>query len=197
MSIFSMCSVSRPRTVCRCLLLCAIVSLCLLTGCASRPPVSTTNVLEAVCQAAPGRPSGEIRWRAASQSDMNAVSDPSYLNDELLSALYGADCLSWFEKRSLDNGSVSVPIVDEVAVYVSTAKHPFEIAVFRCTDRTGTLSAAKQCRRRLNAIQQSWNGTDKEDYCRLGCVEIIDNYVILVVSDHPEPLLDAARRIIS
>ena len=193
MSIFSMHIPARPRTMLQRLLLCVIASVCLMTGCASRPPVSTSDVLDAMYKAASGRPSGQIRVRGESHADKDA----SYLTDELLAALYGADCLSWFEGQELANGTVSTPIVDQVAMYLATAKHPFEIAVFRCTDSAGTLSAAKQCRRRLNAIQQSWNGTDKEDYCRLGCVEIIDNYVILIVAADPDFLLDAARRIIS
>lgn len=197
MSIFSMYARTRARIAHACLLLCVLAAVCWMTGCASTPPVSSADVLDAMCQAATERPIGQVRVRSIPQADTNTNTKPSYLDDNVLSALYGAECLSWFDGQETQDGTQSTPIVDDVAIYLSTVQHPFEVAVFRCTDSYGTLSTAKQCKRRLHSIQETWNGTDKEAYCRLGCVEIVDNYVILVISDKPEALLDAARRLIS
>ena len=195
MSIISMRIKTHLRNAC-CHTLSWVLIAVLLSGCAvsnARPPTDAEAVLTAMLTSAPDAPVGITRIRTAIGHGEPTASD---LNDTLFAALYGTNCLSWFEPITQPDGTIGSPIVDDAAIYLSTVQHPFELAVFRCTNSTGTIAAAKQCSRRLDGIRQAWRGSDEEVYAGRGCVEVVDNYVLLVVASDPEAVLDAARQII-
>ena len=198
MSIFSM--LSRYRSMRRIRRgICLIVACVFLTGCLpfqSAPPAGAIEVLTAMQKADPQAPDGVVRVRSALAAAPDLTS-PTYLRDDLFSALYGSDCLSWFSPTVLSDGSVCSPLIDDVAVYLSTVQHPFELAVFRCTDSAGAVAAAKQCQQRLNTVRQTWRGSDEEVLCARGRVEIVGTYVLLVIASDPEAVLEAAQRAIS
>ena len=199
MSIFSMLSTRRVPCPYRCALLC-LLTVVLLAGCAplrSAPPVRASDVLTSMCRAEAALPTGSIWERRVNAAAGDDTASSSQLTDALFSALYGSECLSWLETTCHSDGTVEAPLVDEVAVFLATVQHPCEMAVFRCTDSAGAVAAAKQCRRRLDLIRQTWRGSDEEAFCGRGCVEVVDNYVLLVVASDPEAVLDAARRVIA
>ena len=190
MSIFSMLTCRRICHAFKNTILC-VLTVCLLSGCSpshAAPPIDSHQIVTAMCAAESALPVGTIRSRGAYPS--NAT---SHLSDALLSALYGVDCLSLFGTVEHADGTLSSPLVDDAAVFLASAQHPCELAVFRCTDGAGALVAAKQCNQRLDAIRQAWRGTDEEVYTGRGCVEIVGNYVLLVVSSDPEAVIEVAK----
>ena len=198
MSIISIPIKTRFTRVCCYTLLWVLIPI-LLTGCSlirPAPPIGAKEVLAAMLTVEANPPDGIIRTRNAPRDQESTATDPSELSDALFSALYSADCLSWFEPVTLPDGTVGAPIMDDAAMYLSTVQHPFELAVFRCTDSAGTVAAAKQCSGRLDTIRRAWQGSDEEAHAGRGCVEVVGNYVLLVVATDQEAVLNAARQCI-
>lgn len=200
-----MCMTSkRPRRVrgLVCMLLLIGLVLCSV-GCEGRDsqiPASAEEVLRAMLEACASQswPDGTVRTRRADPAS------PDYLPDALVSALFGEASRGWF----VTDGESDAPMVDDAAMFLSSAIHPAEVAVFRCTDAggavSGTASAAKQCRARLEALRAAWAGSadagerfgDYAVWLERAVVAVEGQYVMLVVADDPDAMVNAARGVI-
>ncbi len=164
------------------------VSLLLLT-CAChakpKPPVSAINVLQAMLSVA-APPDGMVR-------SLTAENDNQVLPLDLLTALYGPSTRQWYEDGARG-------VLDDGAVFLSTAMHPFEIAVFRCIDQGdilgGMASVFGICSARLDMIKNAWKKTDYASYTEKGMVTYVGNYVLLIMCDNPDDVIKAAEKAI-
>lgn len=168
-------------------LLCHLFSGC---GIQERIPASADAVLKAMLSAAGEYPHGRLR-NTSSASDT-----PEYLTTELLSSLYGEATRQWCHETS-DGGK---DIVDDAAIYLSEAPHPFEMAVFRCTDE-GDLSGGMGsvlgiCSSRLDLIRNAWKGTDYATLTEGAVVAFYGQFVLLIVAEETEDILQAAENAI-
>ncbi len=162
-----------------------------LTACghADAPPPTAEQVLSAMqtaMEAAGGAPDGRMYSRQASPDSRD------YLGDTLLSALYGEAA------RGLLTVGVdgTAPAVGDAAIFLSTAPHPAELAVFRCSDARGVTTAAKLCRARLDLIRRAWDDTAYAALVARGTVTVEGSYVLLIVAEDPDTALYAARGVI-
>ncbi len=170
------------------LLIC--LSLLLFACGQASPPPSAATVLTAM-QAAmedtvPPPPDGKCYDRSASPDAS------SYLGDTLISALYGETARGLLVPE-IDGTSAAV---GDAAIFLSVAPHPGELAVLRCSDARGTTTAAGICRARLDLIRRAWAGTEYEALTARAVVTVEDSFVLLIVAEDPEAVIDAARRAI-
>lgn len=164
------------------------VSLILIT-CAchmkKEPPVSAREVLVAMLSVAQP-PDGQLRTITSSR-------ETERLSTELLSALYGSSAGKWYQ-----GGEYS--IIDDGAVYLSEVMYPFELAVFRCINEGdvsgGLASVLGVCSGRIELIKAAWQGSAHEAFVQNATVTYCGAYVILVVAEDPEPMIQAAEKII-
>lgn len=174
------------------LLVLTVVPGC-LSGCGRTPPPPARDVLEAMCAAAGTMPVGEVYDRA---------SDPAgkgYLSDVLFAALYGPAArgrLGGTESDAPDEPAAPAMIPD-AAVFLSSRQHPAELAVLRCADADGALTAASLCRLRLDSLRDEWQGTDCALWVDRADVTVEGCYVLMAVVPDPEAAFDAARRVIA
>ncbi len=154
------------------------------------PPPSASAVLCAMQTAmdasVPKPPDGRHYNRAL------PADHPDYLTDTLLSALYGEAARGLLTVG--EDGSAAA--VGDVAFFLSMSPHPCEVAVFRCSDARGSTTAAKLCRARLEIIRHAWSGTTYEGMVTRAAVSVEGSYVLLVVAEDPESVIEAARRLI-
>jgi hypothetical protein len=147
--------------------------------------VSAEVVLEAMQGGEGNRMNGILRTRSGSPND------PAYLTDVLLSALYGEAARGWLSDH--DGGS---PLINDAALLLPAARHPCELAVFRCSDVRGVATVATVCRARLDAIRRAWQGSEWEDVVENATVAVEREYVLLIVAPDAESAFAAARRAI-
>ena len=141
-----------------------------------------------------------------------------YLTGTLFAALYGPTGRGWLGADSIDrtdpaNGGTASPaptqanraesaaeavptLIQDGAVFLSTVMHPFELGVFRCADLDGALSVAALCQTRLDTLRTTWQDSDYAVCVERAVVTVEGCYVLFIVADDPEPLLEAARRAI-
>ena len=156
-----------------------------VSSCATRPLVSAEFVLDAMRGSDGGGVSGILRTRSASPDE------PDYLTDALLAALYGEAARGW-----LGDGVDAAPLVNDAALLLPASKHPYELAVFRCSDARGTTNAAAVCRARLDAIRNTWQGSAWTNELDGAIVAIEREYVLLIVAPDANTVLETARRTI-
>jgi hypothetical protein len=72
--------------------------------------------------------------------------------------------------------------------------HPFELGVFRCADLDGALSVAALCQARLDSLRTTWQGSPYAVCLERAVVTVDGCYVLFLISDDPDPLLEAARQ---
>ncbi len=163
-----------------------------LTSCHGRdtPPPSAATVLvamqTAMLESAQTLPDGASYTRSA------ASTDPAYLTDTLLSALYG-EAARGVAMAPNDAADTATAPVNDAAIFLSTAPHPCELAVFRCSDARGTATAAKLCRARLEVIRHAWAESAWTSVTEQAVVAVEGSYVLLVVAEDPARVLDGAR----
>ncbi len=153
------------------------------------PPPTAAEVLavmQTAMESAGGAPDGQSYSRAA-PSDTRA-----YLGDTLLSALYGEAARGLLVSET----EGAAPAVGDVAIFLSLAPHPAELAVFRCSDARGVTTAAKLCRARLDLVCRTWDDTAYADLVARATVTVEGSYVLLIVADDPAAVTNAARRLI-
>ena len=147
--------------------------------------MSAETVLQAMLKAAP-HPQGSSR-------SLSTSPEAGGLTPTLLSALYGATAEKWIRE-----GEFSV--IDDAALFLSEAMHPFELAVFRCVDEGdvsgGMASVLGVCSGRLDLIKKAWSDSAYETCTQQGRVTFFDAYVILVVAEDPDPIIKAAKKAI-
>ena len=163
--------------------------LCCLSGCAgAAPPPPALDVLEAMQAAAEAMPAGEVYDRSADPAGKG------YLSDALFAALFGPAV-----RRRLggeDGGTAAEPLIEDAVVFLSLREHPGELAVLRCADADGALTAAALCRLRLDSLKTAWQDTDYALWTERADVTVEGCYVLMAVFPDPEAVFDAARRII-
>lgn len=166
--------------------------------------------------------SGDISQDRAQSGAQSGESDSGqrvfYLTGTLFAALYGSTGRGWLGADSTnrtdtaDGGTASpaptqanqaegaaeaVPtLIQDGAVFLSTVMHPFELGVFRCADLDGALSVAALCQTRLDTLRTTWQNSAYAVCVERAVVTVEGCYVLFIVADDPEPLLEAARRAI-
>lgn len=162
----------------RTLTLSLMISLLLLGGC-GRQKVSALQVLTALVEAEVGLPAGQIYLVSAKEDEA------AYLPSDMMAALYGEGELPW-----------QLSLVEDYGIWLSSAQHPCEFAVFRCYARSDTDEVATMCTARLDGLRAHYKGSPYASYLQNAQVVIIDKYVLLLISADAQHALDTARRVI-
>ena len=152
-----------------------IFPLMLLTSCA-RADASSAQVLDALIDAEIGLPAGQIYLSAALEDDA------SYLSPDLVAALYGEGELPW-----------QLSLLEDYGLFLSTAQHPCEFAVFRCYAHSDTDDVAAMCLARLDTLRTHYKDTQYASYTQNARVVVIGKYVLLLISSDTEHALRAAK----
>ncbi len=195
--------------------LCAVLLLAFTACGLENPPPAAGEVLTAMmtalADAAAPLPAGQIFLRPettigeaadrgeGSTADAATATEPGTapLTDPLLSALFGPSVLPLLEETVGPDGQAGAPPVGDVAIYLSLTAHPGELAVFRCSDRTAAMAAAKLCRARLDTIRRAWRGTAYEAITEAATVTLEGNYVLLLVTEDPAAAGKACRALLN
>ena len=159
----------------------ALVMLCCLmlsVGCAQQSP-APEQVLTALIEAEIGLPPGNMYLSHAE------AHEDSYLSDDMICDLYGNGELPW-----------QLSLVQDYGIFLSSAQHPCEFAVFVCYSRSDTDQVATMCHARLDALRAHYKGTDYASYTQNARVAVIGRYVLLLISSDAEHALRAARRVL-
>ncbi len=149
------------------------------------PPPCAIDVLNAMLSAQKNLPDGQYRYLKASPQSKQA------LTSELLSAMYGEMAREWISKSA---------VMDDVAMYISNHQHPFEVVVFRCTNEEdvygGQGSVYGICQGRIDAVQRAWSQTAYKEWVENALVFVRGQYVMVVITQDPQPLCNAAKKAI-
>ncbi len=177
-----------------------------LASCGGRAlPPAAMEILMAMQAAMPDSaqtlPEGLIYTLHPAEGEGITEEKPEYLSATLLAALYGEAARGLIpvetdktnETEETDE-QMTVPPINDVAIFLSLAPHPCEMAVFRCSDARGAATAAKLCRARADLVRRSWAGTEWADTAGRATVAVEGNYVLFVVADDPDRILRATRR---
>ncbi len=156
-----------------CLLL--VFTLC---GCA-KENATAAQVLDALVESEIGLPAGQIHLSCAPEDSA------AYLSPELMAALYGEGELPW-----------QLSLAQDYGIFLNTAQHPCEFAVFRCYARSDTDEIAAMCLSRLDALRIHYKNTQYASHTQNARVVVIGKYVLLLISNDPEHALDAAERVL-
>lgn len=141
--------------------------------------------------------------------DLSAPADPSaappdapaHLSETLLAALYGSAIKTLIFDQNTVNvtvdspGETGAPPRVEIAIFLSKALHPGEIAVFRCADAHEVAAVAGLCRARLDTIRRAWAGSEYAEMVEHGVVVVEGSYVFLVVAEDAGAVVAAGRRV--
>ena len=162
----------------RILLLFLTIPLILLCSCAHADP-TPAQVLDALTKAEIGLPAGHVYLSAAPEDH------EAYLSPDLMAALYGEGELPW-----------QLSLIEDYGLYLSTAQHPCEFAVFRTYARSDTDDVAAMCHVRLDALRAHYKDTQYAYYVHNARVIVIGKYVLLLISSDTEHALRAAKGVI-
>ena len=149
-----------------------------LSACAKDSP-APEQVLTALVEAEIGLPPGNMYLSHAE------AHEDSYLSDDMICDLYGNGELPW-----------QLSLVQDYGIFLSSAQHPCEFAVFVCYSRSDTDQVATMCHARLDALRAHYKGTDYASYTQNARVAVIGRYVLLLISSDAEHALRAARRVL-
>ena len=158
----------------RLLLFWLALSLLSCTGCAQRQ-ATASQVLDALVRAEIGLPAGQSYLSAAPEDD------PAYLPPALMSTLYGQGEPPW-----------QLALIEDYGIWLSTAGHPCEFAVFFCYARSDTDEVAAMCRARLDDLCAFYQNTQYAAYLQNAKVAISGKCVLLLISSDPEHALRTA-----
>lgn len=160
------------------LLLFLSASVLLLCSCA-RTDATPAQVLSALIDAEISLPAGQVYLSSAPEDDA------AYLSPDLMAALYGEGELPW-----------QLSLVEDYGLFLSTAQHPCEFAVFRARARSDTDDVAAMCHVRLDALRIHYKNTSYAAYTQNARVVVSGNYVLLLISSDTEHALRAAKGVI-
>ena len=156
-----------------------VLSILLLLCSCAKEHATAAQVLDALVAAEIGLPAGQIYLSAAPEDDA------SYLSPELMAALYGEGELPW-----------QLSLLEDYGLFLSTAQHPCEFAVFRVRARSDTDDVAAMCLSRLDALHIHYKDTPYASYTQNARVVVIGKYVLLLISSDPDHALRAAQRVL-
>lgn len=135
------------------------------------------EVLDAMIGAEIGLPAGQI-YLASAPEDGEA-----YLSPDLTAALYGQGEPPW-----------QLALVEDYGMWLSSAQHPCEFAVFRCYARSDTDEIAAMCTSRLADLRAHYKDSQYASYLQNAQVVVIGKYVLLLISADAQHALNTARR---
>lgn len=153
-----------------------IFALILLSGCGSQQ-ASVESVLLTLTEAEVGLPAGQA-YLASAQED-----EVCYLPPDLTAALYGQGEPPW-----------QLALVEDYGMWLSSAQHPCEFAVFRCYARSDTDVVAAMCTSRLDDLRAHYKDSQYASYLQNAQVVVIGKYVLLLISADAQHALNMARR---
>ena len=156
-----------------------VLSILLLLCACAKEQATAAQVLDALVKAEIGLPAGQIYLSAAPEDDA------SYLSPDLVAALYGEGELPW-----------QLSLLEDYGLFLSTAQHPCEFAVFRVRARSDTDDIASMCLSRLDALRIHYKDTQYAPYTQNARVVVIGKYVLLLISSDPDHALRAAQRVL-
>ena len=162
-------------------LVCTLLSvwlICHFCACA-RTEASAAEVLDAMIGAEIGLPAGQVYLASAPKES------EAYLAPDLMAALYGEGELPW-----------QLSLLEDYGLFLSTAQHPCEFAVFRVRARSDTDDVAAMCLSRLDALRIHYKNTQYASYTQNARVVVIGKYVLLLISSDPDHALSAAQRVL-
>ena len=126
-----------------------------------------------------GLPAGQVYLASAPKES------EAYLAPDLMAALYGEGELPW-----------QLSLLEDYGLFLSTAQHPCEFAVFRVRARSDTDDVAAMCLSRLDALCIHYKDTQYASYTQNARVVVIGKYVLLLISSDPDHALRAAQRVL-
>ena len=151
------------------------------------PPPSATYLLgamqTALLETAQPLPDGLTYVRTLPQDH------PAYLTDALFSALYGEAARGLLAEHD----AAHVPAVGDVALFLSVAPYPCELAVVRCSDIRTAATVEALCRGRLDTVRRGFAGSEWETVANRGQVAAEGCYVFLVIAEDPASVLARVR----
>ena len=133
-----------------------------LTACQKKR--SAANAVSEIVDAEACRPSGQLYYLSAKEGD------EGYAPDDMLLSVYGFD-------RSLKG-------LEEGAVWLSECFHPFEAAVFVCSDYRSAEDVAIHLKNRLALLQS--NAAEAAELCKMKVEEYrnyVDNGIVIISGD--------------
>ena len=154
-----------------------MLSILLFSACSREQSVCPEQVLLSLTEAEIGLPAGQIYLSGADQTQA------SYLSPEMIATLYGQGEPPW-----------QLSLIKDYGIFLSTAQHPCEFAVFLCYSHSDTDQVAAMCQARLNALCIHYKDTSYQAYTQNARVAIMGKYVLLLISSDAEHALDVARR---
>lgn len=156
-----------------------LLSILFLSACSRTQTACPEQVLSALTEAEIGLPAGQLYLSSAPEDDA------AYLSPDLMAALYGQGEPPW-----------QLSLVEDYGIFLSTAQHPCEFAVFQTYAHSDTDDVAAMCCTRLDALRIHYKDTQYAYYLQQARVIVIDKYVLLLVSSDTENALRAARRVL-
>ena len=157
---------------------CLLILPLLLCACA-RTDAAPEQILSALLDAEVSLPAGQV-YLASAPKESDA-----YLAPDLMAALYGEGEPPW-----------QLSLVEDYGIFLSTAQHPCEFAVFRTYARSDTDDLAALCCARLDALRIHYKDTPYAAYLQEARVVVIGKYVLLLISSDPDHALRAAQRVL-
>lgn len=153
----------RTRWLCVCLAL-----MCLLGGCGRKGEKTAAEVVAAILPLCGETPTG-VWYRSGAERGQE-----DYISATDFDLLYG-------EGSAEEYG----PFVREYSIYLSSFAEPFEVAVFRCyeksdADRVGGMLLRRSDRLKVFLREIGRYETDRECIC----VTVVEEYAILVMCHH-------------
>ncbi|MBE6548383.1 MAG: hypothetical protein E7667_05870 [Ruminococcaceae bacterium] len=157
----------------------SLIGCILCASSCAESTASAEDVLSAMVHTEPSLPSGKIYLSTAAEGEKQ------YTPQSLLASLYGG-------------GSAPIEQSEwvEFAIFLSSAHHPCEFAVFLCQSAQSASDTAKMLCRRLDTLKASWADTQYSSYTENGCVSVSGNYCILTVCADKKAALKAALSVI-
>lgn len=168
-----------------------ILGMMLLSAACARSDATPAQVLDALTKAEIGLPAGQVYLASAPEDDA------AYLSPDLMAALYGQGELPW-----------QLSLIEDYGLFLSTAQHPCEFAVFRTYARSDTDEVAAMCHARLDTLRAHYKAAQAATqsaaqyaepyahYVRDARVVVIGKYVLLIVSSDADHALRTAKGVI-
>lgn len=153
-------------------------TLLLPCGCAGRS-VMPGELLHALTSAEIGLPAGQIYLSDAGEDE------EEHVPEDLMAALYAQGEPPW-----------QLALVEHYGIFLSTAQHPCEFAVFLCYARSDTDLVAAMCHGRLDDLRAFYKDSEYASYLQQARVAVIGKYVLLLISADAQHALDTARRML-
>ncbi len=137
--------------VCSCVLSCA------------KESASAEETLSSLMAESDGLPAGEIYLKDASEGEKG------YFSQSLCEAMYGEDAYGM------------LALVEDYAVYMSSAQAPYEIAVFKCFSSTDAEKIGTLCLERAEMFRVLLGKTEWKSLADSACVTVSGRTVIMTV----------------